>query len=104
MDISVIVLIVLGAITLIMSIYTFALYAKDKKIAPTAVDGKGRIKEKTLISMAFFMGGIGAVVGMQRLRHKTNKPKFKILVPLGLILNIVIIVGAFLLARTFIDG
>jgi len=102
MDISIIVLIVLGAITLIMSIYTYALYAKDKKIAPTAVDGKGRIKEKTLISMAFFMGGLGAIIGMHTLRHKTNKPKFKILVPLGFILNIVVIVGAFLICRILI--
>ena len=36
---------------------------------------KRRISEKHLITLAFLMGGFGAVVGMILFNHKTNKNK-----------------------------
>jgi len=87
----------LGMITLIMNIYAYALYAKDKRIAPTATDGKGRVKESTLIRVAFLMGGIGAAIAMKTLRHKTKHLSFKILVPLGIVVNLLVIAGVIVL-------
>lgn len=76
------------ALTVVMSIITFALYAIDKR---RAEKNKWRIKESTLILFGFLMGAVGAVLGMKRLRHKTQHLKFKILVPLALIVNIAVI-------------
>ena len=98
MDVSIIILAVLGVITLVMNIYAYALYAKDKRIAPTATDGKGRVKERTLIMVAFLMGGVGAAIAMKTLRHKTKHLSFKILVPLGIVVNIAVIAGVVVLA------
>ena len=66
----------------------FLLYGIDKR---KAVKQKWRIKEATLILSAFFMGGIGAFLGMKAFRHKTKHLKFKILIPLAIIVNIAII-------------
>ena len=79
-----IILVVIAA----MNIFTFALYGVDKSKAQKKAH---RISEATLITCAFLMGGIGALLGMSIFRHKTNKPKFKILVPIAVIINLVII-------------
>ena len=68
------------------NITTFALYGMDKSMAK---NNKRRISESALISCAFFMGGVGAFLGMRVFRHKTKHLKFKILIPLAAILNIV---------------
>lgn len=54
---------------------------------------KRRISEKTLLLSSFAMGAIGSGTGMLLFHHKTRKMKFKILVPLALILNFLIITG-----------
>ena len=66
----------------------FLLYGIDKL---KAIKQTWRIKEATLILAAFFMGGVGAFFGMSVFRHKTKHLKFKILVPLAIIINIAII-------------
>lgn len=66
------------------NIVVFFLYGADKS---KARKHKQRISEKTLLVTAFFMGGIGAFFGMWVFRHKTKHWKFKILVPLFVILN-----------------
>ena len=71
------------------NIITFALYGADKQKARKQ---KRRISEVTLILCAFLMGGAGALLGMSVFRHKTKHLKFKLLVPIALILNIVIVV------------
>jgi len=73
----------------IWNIITFALYGIDKR---KAQKGNRRISENTLILCAFLMGGLGAFVGMAFFRHKTKHLKFRILVPLSLVLNIVVAV------------
>ena len=53
--------------------------------------------EKTLLTLAFCLGGFGAFLGMWVFRHKTKHSKFKILVPIALILHIV--AGAWIYAH-----
>ena len=68
------------------NIITFALYGIDKGRAKM---NQWRISEATLITCAFLMGGIGALLGMNVFRHKTKHLKFKLLVPLAVIVNVV---------------
>ena len=81
---------ILAGIVLLCNIVAFSLYALDKK---RAKNNEWRIKEATLIASAFLMGGLGAMVGMSVLRHKTQHIQFKILVPVALVLNIAIVVA-----------
>ena len=83
-----IVLIAAAVAVAIWNIVTFSMYAIDKKRASS---GAWRIKESTLLGSAFLMGGLGALLGMNILRHKTQHIQFKILIPLALVLNIAII-------------
>ncbi len=69
----------------IMSVVTFVIYAYDKLQAKR---GKWRVKEKTLLLLALFMGAPGAMAAMFTLRHKTLKRKFTLPVPAFLILQI----------------
>ncbi|MCL2286394.1 MAG: DUF1294 domain-containing protein [Firmicutes bacterium] len=82
------VIIAAAAAFAIWNIIVFALYAIDKRKAEKS---KWRISESTLILCAFLMGGIGAFLGMRILRHKTQKMKFTVSVPLALVLNIAVI-------------
>ena len=63
---------------LAINIVTFFLYGIDKQKARKK---RWRIPEATLLSMAALGGSVGACVGMQIFRHKTQKPKFYIGVP-----------------------
>jgi uncharacterized membrane protein YsdA (DUF1294 family) len=74
---------------IIWNIIVFFTYGIDKQ---KAIRGSWRISEKALIMMAFFMGGVGAYLGMEIFRHKTKTTKFKILVPMAIVLNIAIII------------
>lgn len=70
---------------ILINIISFALYALDKK---KAIAGKYRIPERTLIFFAFLGGGIGSLLGMYICHHKTQKLKFRILVPLWLVVHV----------------
>ena len=72
-----------------MSVIAFVCYGIDKK---KAIDHAWRIRESTLILLAFMGGAPGALLGMRVFHHKTKHRKFRILVPLALILWIVIAV------------
>lgn len=72
----------------IWNIFVFFLYGLDKR---RARKGKWRISEKALILSAFFMGGLGAALGMRLFHHKTKQRKFQILIPIALLLNILLI-------------
>lgn len=74
-------------IFIILNIRSYWLMIKDKKRAihnsENGLGGSGRIPEKSLISAAFLYGFLGIALGMfPPLRHKKNKPKFKIGIPL----------------------
>ncbi len=72
----------------VWNIGVFLLYGIDKWKAKT---GAWRIPEKTLIMCAVLFGAVGAHFGMKKFRHKTKHTKFKILIPLLMFLNLVII-------------
>lgn len=64
----------------VVSLIAFILYGMDKR---RAVNRQWRIPESTLILMAWIGGGTGALLGMMVFHHKTQKWKFRILVPLA---------------------
>lgn len=66
------------------NITVFAIYGIDKY---RAKKNRWRISEQTLILLALLMGGFGALVGMRWFRHKTKNMKFKILIPLSVLIN-----------------
>ncbi|MDD2217788.1 MAG: DUF1294 domain-containing protein [Eubacteriales bacterium] len=74
-------------IVIIWNILTFFIIGIDKYKAKAKAQ---RISEKTLISMAFAMGAVGACAGAIVFHHKTRKTKFRILFPAALIFNIII--------------
>ena len=76
------------------NIAVFLLYGIDKW---KASHNRWRIKERTLVLSAFFMGGAGAMLGMYLFRHKTKHMSFKILLPVALLLNAAVIIGIFYL-------
>ena len=66
---------------ILVNLFTFTLYYIDKR---KAVQNRYRISEGTLIFFTVFLGGIGGLVGMYLLRHKTRKTKFKITAVIGI--------------------
>lgn len=57
-----------------------------------AKKGYYRTPEKTLLTIALIGGSIGSLIGMYTFRHKTQKPRFAVGIPVILILQVVIIV------------
>ncbi len=76
-------------ILVVVNLFAFVLYGIDKAKAKR---GAWRIPEATLLLAAFLGGSLGALLGMELFRHKTKHAKFKILVPLFLILHIALAV------------
>lgn len=82
-------------LALIMAVWnfiTFCMMAIDKL---KAKKNKRRISEKTLLLSSFCMGAIGITAGGLICHHKTRKIKFKILVPLSIIVNVAVIFALF---------
>lgn len=73
-------------ILLIWNILVFSVYGIDKF---NSMNNKWRVSEKNLIAMAFALGGIGALLGMAIFRHKTKRRKFRIWIPVAIVLNAV---------------
>jgi uncharacterized membrane protein YsdA (DUF1294 family) len=74
---------------LVINLISFFAFYSDKKKAER---GEWRISETTLLLLAFCGGGLGAFLGMRIFHHKTKKMKFRILVPIFLILQIILII------------
>ena len=58
---------------LLINAITFAVAGSDKYLA---VNGKFRIAEKTLFTLAFFGGSVGLLLAMLIFRHKISKGSF----------------------------
>ncbi len=80
---------IVSIVVLLMNLIAFAAYGIDKRKARM---DKWRIPELTLLLLAFLGGSIGALLGMRVFHHKTKHWKFKILVPLFLILQVALAV------------
>ncbi len=70
-----------------INIVSFLVMGWDKY---SAIKNHWRIKENTLLGLAFIGGSAGTLLGMFIFHHKTKKRKFQILVPIFLIINILI--------------
>ncbi|NLY21597.1 MAG: DUF1294 domain-containing protein [Tissierellia bacterium] len=73
---------------IIINIIAFFAYFIDKS---KAKKNKYRISENSLLFLALIGGGAGSIIGMSLFRHKTQKLKFTILVPLLTVINIFIL-------------
>ena len=74
----------------IINLIAFLSMLIDKRKAKR---GRWRIPENTLFLFAFLGGTVGSIIGMQVFRHKTQKSKFKIGMPVLLILQILAVVA-----------
>lgn len=69
----------------IINLITFITYGVDKL---KAKKGYWRIPESTLLLLAFVGGSMGAWLGMQAFHHKTLHKKFKLGIPLILMVQV----------------
>ncbi|MBO5699543.1 MAG: DUF1294 domain-containing protein [Bacteroidaceae bacterium] len=74
----------------LFNLITFIIYGIDKF---KAKKGMWRISESTLLFLALLGGSVGAWVGIKMWRHKTQHWKFRIGVPLIIIIQIALIGG-----------
>lgn len=74
---------------ILINIITYIYFLIDKK---RAKKGQWRIPESRLLSLSFIGGSIGGLLGMLSLRHKTKQLKFKFLMPIFLLTNIVTLI------------
>jgi hypothetical protein len=68
---------------LIINLIAFILYGIDKK---RAIRNEYRIRESVLLWMARLGGAIGSWLGIKLFRHKTKHTKFRIVVPLWVVI------------------
>ncbi|MBQ6795820.1 MAG: DUF1294 domain-containing protein [Clostridia bacterium] len=71
---------------LIINSILFLMYGVDKF---KAKHNMWRISEFMLIAPAYIFASFGAMLGMIVFNHKTSKTKFRILVPLSFIFNVI---------------
>ncbi|MGM9831654.1 MAG: DUF1294 domain-containing protein [Paludibacteraceae bacterium] len=82
----------IGGYWILVNLLTFVLYGVDKLRAKQA---DRRIPERTLLLLPYLGGSVGALLGMWIFRHKTKHLKFRILVPLALLLQIAVVVALY---------
>ncbi len=78
-----------GLLLAIANLISYLLMRYDKRCAQR---GARRVPEARLFLATALFGGLGGVLGMQRLRHKTKHWYFKIFFPLLLILQLLALV------------
>ena len=78
----------------VINVVAFILYGLDKA---KAVKHQWRIPEATLLGAAFVGGAFGAFAGMIVFHHKTRKMKFRILIPIAILIWLTL--GGFLAER-----
>ena len=61
------------AIVLAWNVVGYAVAVRDKALAGT---GRRRVRERTLLVLAFLGAGLGLAVAFKVHRHKTRKPRF----------------------------
>lgn len=72
---------------LFLNLLALIVYKIDKN---NAISHKWRISENNLI-LCGIIGPLGAYTGMKVFHHKTRKTKFKVLIPMFLIIHIIFI-------------
>ena len=93
--------IIIAAYLLLVNLLAFVIYGIDKK---RAMQKRFRIPERTLLWMARLGGGVGSWLGIKLFRHKTKHARFRILVPLWILIWLVgIVLALFYLQRLLAD-
>lgn len=72
---------------IVMNALGFLLMLIDKEKAKKNL---WRIPEATLLTVALLGGSLGSLMGMRTFRHKTQKPKFFLGIPVILVLHVFI--------------
>ena len=75
---------------IIINLVAFLAMLTDKK---KAEKGRWRIKESTLLILAVIGGSVGSIIGMYTFRHKTQKARFFVGIPVIIVLQILLIIG-----------
>lgn len=73
------------ALVVVLNLFSFSIYGIDKFKAKRNLY---RISENFLLLAAFF-APYGAYLGMQVFHHKTQKAKFKYVVPIFILVNVI---------------
>lgn len=73
----------------VMSVIALILYGSDKRRAQR---GRWRIRESVLLSVSFFGGAVGALLGMKLFHHKTKHWYFWAVSFLGLAAQIALLI------------
>ena len=81
--------VILSYYLLFINVLAFILYGVDKR---KAIRNEYRIREGVLLWMARLGGGIGSWLGIKTFRHKTKHTKFRIVVPLWIVIWVAAIV------------
>ena len=84
-------LFILWGLWAVINVFAFMLYGLDKWRAKR---NAWRIPEKTLLTAAWLLGGVGAYLGMQIFRHKTKHRRFAIGVPLAAVVSLAVMATA----------
>ena len=74
---------------IVINILSFLLMGWDKY---KAINNHGRTSEYTLFGLSLIGGSLGTLIAMYVFRHKTKKNSFRILIPIFLIINILLII------------
>lgn len=69
---------------MITNIIAFIIFGIDKN---RAIKKQRRISEKSLFFISFISGSFGTLIAMEFFRHKYNKIKFRILIPIFFFLH-----------------
>jgi len=80
--------IAVAAWTLLLSFIAIGVTRKDKNAAQNS---KWRVKEATLMLIAFLGGAFAMIVTMRIIRHKTNRKKFMVGIPLIILFHIAVL-------------
>lgn len=75
-------------IYLLLNLVVFCIYWWDKQ---AAIGGAWRVRESTLLMLAFIGGSFGAITAQRLLRHKTRKEPFRTILALTASLHVVIV-------------
>ena len=85
--INVILFCTASAYILIINIAAIVMFGSDKKRSKRK---QYRISESRLMSVCFWGGAIGGMIGMNAFHHKTLKNKFKIFVPIFFVIQLIL--------------
>ena len=75
---------------IVINIITFLAMWIDKKKAKR---GRYRISEQALFTLVLLGGGVGGIAGMYTFKHKTQKARFFVGIPVIIVLQILLVIG-----------